>query len=170
MKRFLDFRRYVRLDRDETRDQNLRHSNSSIRWVQYDEASLSTAHELQRCSGHQSQSAGEELLTNSELVEASDTVPTEPAPTTQHEAGEMNTGYDPLYIRRWVLLCFAVLWTMVIISLQVTYTISEARKGLTSPRDSLRYLWTYGPTALLVVVTVLWRQVDYVVKHLQPWA
>jgi hypothetical protein len=32
------------------------------------------------------------------------------------------------------------------------------------------YSWTYGPTAILVCVVALWRQVDYRGKATQPWA
>lgn len=31
------------------------------------------------------------------------------------------------------------------------------------------YAWTYGPTAILVVVVSLWRQVDFWCKKLVPW-
>lgn len=31
------------------------------------------------------------------------------------------------------------------------------------------YAWTYGPTAVLVIVLSLWRQVDYYCKLMHPW-
>lgn len=73
----------------------------------------------------------------------------------------VDTGFNPLFTRRWILLCFAILWVLIIISLQVIYTVSEKQEGLATPNTKLRLIWTYGPTAILVVVTVLWRQVDY---------
>jgi len=73
----------------------------------------------------------------------------------------LNTGYNPLFTRKWILWCFSFLWFLIIASLQVLYSVSEAQKGLATTDTSLRYLWTYGPTAFLVVVTVVWRQVDY---------
>lgn len=85
-------------------------------------------------------------------------------------ATKVNTGYNPPFTRLPVLLCFAVLWAMIIVSLQIVYTVSEAQKGLANVNGSLRYLWTYGPTAFFVVVTVMWRQVDYAAKYIQPWA
>lgn len=85
-------------------------------------------------------------------------------------SGKVDTGYSPLFTRRWVLLCFAALWASIIVALQTLYSVSQAQKGLTTTKTSLRYLWAYGPTAFLVIVTVLWRQVDYASKYVQPWA
>lgn len=34
---------------------------------------------------------------------------------------------------------------------------------------SNHYSWTYGPTALLVIVVAFWRQVDYHCKAIAPW-
>ena len=31
------------------------------------------------------------------------------------------------------------------------------------------YVWTYGPTAVLVIVISFWRQVDYYCKARTPW-
>lgn len=90
--------------------------------------------------------------------------------TPQAHVEKVDTGFNPLFTRKWVLLCFAVLWILIIISVQAVYTVSEKNRGLASPDIQLRLLWTYGPTAFLVVVTVLWRQVDYAAKYIQPWA
>lgn len=83
--------------------------------------------------------------------------------------GKVDTGYSPLFTRRWVLFSFALLWVLILVSLQILYSVSQSNKGLATTDSSLRYLWTYGPTAILVVVTVLWRQVDYAAKYVQPW-
>ena len=85
-------------------------------------------------------------------------------------AGKVNTGYNPLFTRRWVLLCFALLWLLIIASLQILYSVSQSQNGIATTDSSLRYLWTYGPTAFLVIITVVWRQVDYAAKYVQPWA
>jgi len=74
---------------------------------------------------------------------------------------DVNTGYNPLFTRKWTLWCFSLLWLLIIASLQTIYSVSEAQKGLATTSPSLRFLWTYGPTAFFVVVTVVWRQVDY---------
>lgn len=81
-------------------------------------------------------------------------------------AEKVNTGFNPLFTRRWILLCFAVLWVLIIASLQVIYTVSQNQQGLAKANTNLRLVWTYGPTAVLVLVTVLWRQVDYAGTYL----
>lgn len=82
----------------------------------------------------------------------------------------VNTDYNPLFAWRWILVCFATLWVAVIASLQTILSVSDARQALATTENSMRYLWTYGPTAFFVLATILWRQVDYAIKYLQPWA
>ncbi|EXJ68548.1 uncharacterized protein A1O5_08341 [Cladophialophora psammophila CBS 110553] len=81
-----------------------------------------------------------------------------------------NTRWDPLFLGNWILIAFALFFAAVIAALQVVYTVSQNNHGIATSSDSDHYLWTYGPTAVFVVVTVLWRQVDYAAKSIQPWA
>ncbi|OAP65124.1 hypothetical protein AYL99_01096 [Fonsecaea erecta] len=82
----------------------------------------------------------------------------------------LNTKWDPLFLRHWILVTFALFFAAVIAALQVVYTVSQNNHGVATSDNNEHYLWTYGPTALFVVVTVLWRQVDYAAKSIQPWA
>jgi hypothetical protein len=68
------------------------------------------------------------------------------------------------------LVLFALFWAGVIAALQALYSVSAAHQGIVSSDDKKHYLWTYGPTAIFVVVVVLWRQVDRAAKSIQPWA
>ncbi|KEF53553.1 uncharacterized protein A1O9_10528 [Exophiala aquamarina CBS 119918] len=81
-----------------------------------------------------------------------------------------NTEYNPQILTRPILLIFAFLSAAVVASLQGIYSRSQSNQGITQSNDNLHYLWTYGPTAILILFTVVWRQVDYAVKSLQPWA
>jgi Protein of unknown function (DUF3433) len=54
-------------------------------------------------------------------------------------------------------------------SLIALWWSNEAQNGFRPTLTSNYYAWTYGPTAVLVVVLGLWRQVDYQCKILQPW-
>ncbi|KIW70606.1 hypothetical protein PV04_02862 [Phialophora macrospora] len=82
----------------------------------------------------------------------------------------LNTHWDPFFLRTWVLVAFAVFFAAVVAALQVVYSVSQTHHGIATSSDEDHYLWTYGPTAVFVVVTVLWRQVDYAAKSIQPWA
>ncbi|KIW34608.1 uncharacterized protein PV07_01380 [Cladophialophora immunda] len=82
----------------------------------------------------------------------------------------LNTRWNPFFLRHWVLITFALFFAAVIAALQVVYTVSQNNHGIATSSDGDHYLWTYGPTAVFVVVTVLWRQVDYAAKSIQPWA
>ncbi|KAK5046691.1 hypothetical protein LTR84_007452 [Exophiala bonariae] len=85
-------------------------------------------------------------------------------------SNRLDTNWDPVFLRRWVLVAFALFFAAVIAALQVVYSISAANRGIVTSDDEKHYLWTYGPTAIFVIVTVLWRQVDYAAKSIQPWA
>lgn len=160
MKAFPGLRNYIPLhDKSMAQDHNTPH----------------TAFELQeqstfvRSSSPQSDDEPDQARTKKYAVVTSSELPRDVSPLNIG-AGKLNTGYNPLFTRRWILLCFALLWVLIIVSLQIIYSVSQARNGLATTTLSLRYVWTYGPTAVLVVVTVLWRQVDYAAKYIQPWA
>ncbi|EXJ62269.1 hypothetical protein A1O7_02702 [Cladophialophora yegresii CBS 114405] len=89
---------------------------------------------------------------------------------SEEKGQTLNTHWDPFFLRSWVLIAFAVFFSAVIAALQVVYSFSQRNHGIATSSDDHHYLWTYGPTAVFVVVTVLWRQVDYATKSLQPWA
>lgn len=84
--------------------------------------------------------------------------------------GTLHTGWQPVFMKPLVLLAFAALFLLFFVSLQVIWSWSQGHQGIATSDDSKHYLWTFGPTAVLVVVTVGWRQVDYAAKSLQPWA
>ncbi|KAI0012194.1 hypothetical protein F4779DRAFT_569791 [Xylariaceae sp. FL0662B] len=75
----------------------------------------------------------------------------------------------PLYLRRIMFIAFAVLFGAMIVALEVLFAISEQHQGLTESYASLRYLWTYGPTALLTLIHAFWNRVDYEAKVAAPW-
>lgn len=45
----------------------------------------------------------------------------------------------------------------------------EAQDGLPLTITSSEYSWTYGPTAILVIILSFWRRIDYYYKSIQPW-
>ncbi|KIV94088.1 hypothetical protein PV10_05244 [Exophiala mesophila] len=91
-------------------------------------------------------------------------------PASSPPSKRLDTEWNPFFLRKWVLLCFALFFALVIASLQILYSVSRKNDGIATSDGGKHYLWTYGPTALFVVVTVLWRQVDYAAKSIQPWA
>ncbi|KAJ3523477.1 hypothetical protein NM208_g12436 [Fusarium decemcellulare] len=45
----------------------------------------------------------------------------------------------------------------------------SSRNGLPLSISASEYSWTYGPTAILVVILSFWRRIDYYYKSTQPW-
>lgn len=75
----------------------------------------------------------------------------------------------PLYLRRPVLITFTGLFGAMIVALEAMLAVSKKRQGLTESHTGLRYLWTYGPTALLTFLRAFWNRVDYEAKTTAPW-
>lgn len=86
------------------------------------------------------------------------------------QSGRTNTGWNPRILSRPLLLTFALFAAAVVATLGGLYSRSQTHQGIAETSDKLHYLWTYGPTAFLILFTVVWRQVDYAIKSLQPWA
>ena len=77
--------------------------------------------------------------------------------------------WKPSFLRRRVLVAFAILFALFSVGLQVLYAYSSTHRGIASSSENKHYLWTYVPTAVFVIATVLWRQTDYAAKSIQPW-
>jgi Protein of unknown function (DUF3433) len=77
--------------------------------------------------------------------------------------------WSPIWLRRSTLLAFMALFAAFDASLIALWRFNKAQNGFRPTLSSNHYAWTYGPTAVLVVVLGLWRQVDYHCKIIQPW-
>jgi hypothetical protein len=54
--------------------------------------------------------------------------------------------WRPLMLRRWVLITFAVLFILLIGTLEIILKVSTDRNGFGPAETNLYYVWTYGPT------------------------
>ncbi|SMR54528.1 unnamed protein product [Zymoseptoria tritici ST99CH_3D1] len=73
------------------------------------------------------------------------------------------------WLRKWTLIALVALFTAMCVSLLVLWRLNKSQNGFRTTLSTNHYAWTYGPTAILVVVLSLWRQVDYYCKVMQPW-
>jgi hypothetical protein len=55
--------------------------------------------------------------------------------------------WRPLMLRLWVLVVFAILFALLIVSLEIILKVSLERNGFGPTKHNLYYVWTYGPTA-----------------------
>jgi hypothetical protein len=77
--------------------------------------------------------------------------------------------WRPSYLSQTVLASFLIIFTAFIASLISLQAISDNYSGLTTSSDSLHYLWTYGPTALIVSLAAFWSRVECQAKLVAPW-
>lgn len=77
--------------------------------------------------------------------------------------------WTPVWLRRCTLIAFAALFAVLAAALVVLWFANKHQNGFSTTLGTNHYAWTYGPTAILVIVLSLWRQVEYHCKLLQPW-
>jgi len=82
--------------------------------------------------------------------------------------------WKPTYLRTFVLDGFIALFGILAALLEVMFAISVRNQGLTSisatsTTSIFRFVWAYGPTAILTLVSAIWARVDYEVKLSAPW-
>ena len=74
---------------------------------------------------------------------------------------------------RWLhtatLLGLALLFLAMLVALVLLAHFANSNNGLSTQLSSNHYSWTYGPTALLVLVLSAWKQVDFNCRILAPW-
>ncbi|KAJ5520154.1 hypothetical protein N7463_000607 [Penicillium fimorum] len=78
-------------------------------------------------------------------------------------------GWQPSYLRRRVLILFAVTFCGVLAALEALHHVSQAHDGIASSVKSRHYLWTYGTTAIFTVIATFWSRVEFQVKQRAPW-
>lgn len=77
--------------------------------------------------------------------------------------------WNPIWLGRGIMLAFALAFGSMAFAIVVLYYVSRSQDGLSTQISSNRYSWTYGPTAVLVVLSSLWWKVDYSNKTLTSW-
>lgn len=111
-------------------------------------------------------------------TDAKDTIGHHPA-SSQHEEQAIDvtatsvtadqTYWTPIWLRRRFLLALLALLLCLAASLIILFVVNIVYSGFPRMVSISKYTWTYGPTAILVCVLALWRQVDYHCKLMQPW-
>jgi hypothetical protein len=80
---------------------------------------------------------------------------------------------SPMWNTKWLhratLWGFCGLFAAIILTLVLLYHFSQANHGLSTQEQSRHFAWTYGPTALFVLILSGWKQVDFHCQILTPW-
>ncbi|KAL6920981.1 hypothetical protein FSST1_005007 [Fusarium sambucinum] len=76
---------------------------------------------------------------------------------------------QPFWLSKAALAVFILVFITCAISLIVLNSIITSRNGLSLSISSSSYSWTYGPTAILILVLSFWRRVDYYYKLRELW-
>ncbi|KAI0528381.1 hypothetical protein GGR58DRAFT_527268 [Xylaria digitata] len=96
-----------------------------------------------------------------------------PSPTTYNidtpDAANQLLNWRPLWLRRVVLVGFMAIFASIIAAIESLLGVSSRRHGLTTSTSSEHYLWTYGPTAFLTILSALWSRTEFQSKLVAPW-
>ncbi|KAJ6132458.1 hypothetical protein N7471_007673 [Penicillium samsonianum] len=80
--------------------------------------------------------------------------------------------WTPFFLRRSVLGGFLALFVAILASLVALFVYTERQGkslGIETPGERFYYLWTYGPTAIFMILTAGWTQVEYRSMQMMPW-
>lgn len=77
--------------------------------------------------------------------------------------------WKPFSLRPVGLMFFATILVGILTVLIATWSYARSHQGL-SLITTNHYTWTFGPTAIFILVISYWRLVDYHTKALSPWA
>lgn len=78
-------------------------------------------------------------------------------------------GWTPYCLRRRVFSLFLLVETTLLVGLILLFRLDQKHDGLVTTTSSLQYLWTYGPTAFLSLISALWARVEYSFCQIEPW-
>ncbi|KAJ4138426.1 hypothetical protein NW768_002257 [Fusarium equiseti] len=76
---------------------------------------------------------------------------------------------QPFWLSKAALAIFLLVFVLCATSLIILDSVITSRNGLALTISSSSYSWTYGPTAILIVVLSFWRRIDYYYKVREPW-
>ncbi|KIW80320.1 hypothetical protein Z517_06935 [Fonsecaea pedrosoi CBS 271.37] len=76
--------------------------------------------------------------------------------------------WKSVWLSRLTLMGIGLLFAALTVALLVLWKYNMQYRGFVLITSN-HYSWTYGPTALLVLVAALWRQIDFHCKTMAPW-
>ena len=75
----------------------------------------------------------------------------------------------PFWFSTSALVLLLFIFLSCAASLIAVDRVIASQDGLPLSVSSNPYSWTYGPTAILIVILSLWRRLDYHFKLREPW-
>lgn len=82
--------------------------------------------------------------------------------------GEVGDRWRPSFLTKTNLSAFIATMTLLIAGLETIWALSQKNSGLASTDASLHNLWTYGPSAILTLISAIWDCVEYEAKAITP--
>ncbi|KAJ0340677.1 hypothetical protein KNSL1_011428 [Colletotrichum chrysophilum] len=80
-----------------------------------------------------------------------------------------NVRWRPVWLRPVTLSTFLALFIALTIALPVMLWYSQENDGLVRTRQNLVYLWRFGPTAILTIISLFWARVEIQAIRYMPW-
>ncbi|QDS75113.1 hypothetical protein FKW77_007352 [Venturia effusa] len=77
--------------------------------------------------------------------------------------------WTPWTLRRWTLVALICFFSLSIVALEILSYVSKHQNGLSEQSQSRRFLWSYGPCAVFLLVAAVWHQIRYRTQQLMPW-
>lgn len=76
--------------------------------------------------------------------------------------------WEPFWCARSLLAGLSLLFVVLLATLLALLETCRSANGLKAA-NSIHYVYTYAPTAILILLSATWRQIDFHCKQLIPW-
>ncbi|KAI0969982.1 hypothetical protein F4678DRAFT_480704 [Xylaria arbuscula] len=81
----------------------------------------------------------------------------------------INRCWNPIWLQKGVLFALIGTFVFLVVGLVLVWHAVTRNDGIPLTFTTNHYAWTYGPTAILITVASLWKQVNYSALIAQPW-
>lgn len=103
------------------------------------------------------------------LREPSERIPYQEDGYLLPDAGPIPPLWTPFWLKRWVLVLFALIFAGFLVGLVLLWHYDEQNDGFKVGGESKHYAWAYSPTVVVVLVLASWRMVDHHAKLAMPY-
>lgn len=125
---------------------------------------------VSRQSEHQRRAKNDNLQQTSKGIPAvSVTLATPPAHGLEQGRTGGHGAKVPIWLSAVIIILISALFIILGVALMLVWLYNSKEKGFSLITNN-HYSWTYGPTAILVLVVAIWRQVDFHFKAAAPWS
>ncbi|KAK7216469.1 hypothetical protein V2G26_004472 [Clonostachys chloroleuca] len=77
--------------------------------------------------------------------------------------------WRPFWLRGAIIGTFCILFAVCTVAISCIASYSKRHDGLNDAQKGLKYLWRFGPTAFITIISIFWWRVELQTLRYWPW-